>query len=241
MNQHIKCLSCAVRTQALCSAIGDEAASDLARIVHRIRVPEGRVISAAPQNATSYSIIISGVVKLVNTRSDGRHQIAGLQFPADFVGRPFSNTSNLSAEAATDLELCSFSGRAFEDLLGQHPDLEHALFQRVLRDLDSAREWMFLLGCKSAEEKVASFLCMIAEKMGQAAHPRLPTNDCTMLILPLSRTEIAECLSLRLETVSRQFTILKARGIIETRGRRQFRVRDMGALKAYSEAQALSA
>ena len=55
--------------------------------------------------------------------------------------------------------------------------------------------------------------------------------------LPLSRTEIAECLSLRLETVSRQFAQLKARGIVETTGRRSFHVRDMAACEATAKAQ----
>jgi hypothetical protein len=43
--------------------------------------------------------------------------------------------------------------------------------------------------------------------------------------------EMAECLGLRLETVCRQITQLKSRGVISTMGRRAFDVLDMHELK----------
>jgi CRP/FNR family transcriptional regulator len=227
---------------ALCSAVGDKSACALERIVHRIRMPEGRVISGGFQRNVTYSIIVAGVVKLVTTRPDGREQIVGLQFPADFVGRPFSDNNNVQAVAATDLDVCSFSGAAFEELLNTHPDIERALLKRILLDLDASRDWMFLLGRKTAEEKVASLLAMITERMTPPANkPANGTEARPTLRLPLSRTEIADCLSLRLETISRQFALLKSRGIVETKGRRNFTVRDMTALKHYSDMTSASA
>ncbi len=127
-----------------------------------------------------------------------------------------TKSSNFFAEAATDLELCSFSGRLFEELLTQHPALERALLKRIVADLDAARDWMFMLGRKSAEEKVASFLALISDRIAVSDGPLKAPNGKPSLRLPLSRTEIAECLSLRLETVARQFAILKSLGIVET-------------------------
>ena len=241
LDKYSKCHDCPVRTMALCSAVGEKSACDLERIIHRIRVPEGRVISGGYQRNVTYSTIVAGVVKLVTTRPDGREQIVGLQFPSDFVGRPFSDENNIQAVASTDLDICSFSGAAFEGLLNTNPDIERALLKRILKDLDAARDWMFLLGRKTAEEKVASLLAMITERMTPAPSAK-PVKDTPpsrpTLRLPLSRTEIADCLSLRLETISRQFAQLKSRGIVETKGRRNFTVRDMTALKHYSAASA---
>ena len=111
------------------------------------------------------------MIKIVNTRPDGRQQIVGLQFPSDFVGTALYRAPAFSRKRATDLELCCFSGRAFEDLLTA-PRLERALLKRVLQDLDLARDWMFLLGRKTAEEKVASFLAMISDRMQGSAAAR---------------------------------------------------------------------
>ena len=227
-----RCLACPVQPTSLCGALRDDSAAALAAITHRIRISAGRTIYGAAEPVRSFAIIISGVIKLVTTKPDGRQQIVGLQFPSDFVGRPLTDHSSLSAEAATKVELCCFSGRAFEALMREHPDIEHALLKRTLADLDLARDWAFLLGRTTAQERVATLLQVIAERLAQApvceyANP----SDGTALSLPLSRMEMAECLGLRLETVCRQMTQLKNRGIIATFGRRRFEVLDMEALK----------
>lgn len=235
MASRAKCLQCAARATALCGGIGEEAADALGRITHRMRVPEGRVIFGESGPAKNFAIIISGVVKMLNTRPDGRHQIVGLQFPSEFVGRPYAEHSNLIAEAATDLELCCFSGRVFEDLLLAHHDLESALLQQVLRDLDGAREWMFLLGRKSAQERISHFLLMIAERMQRAAKDKGSAGQSRTQRLPLSRSEIADCLGLRIETVSRQLTQLKSDGVIATGRKRSFEILDFDRLRQCSE------
>lgn len=227
-----RCITCPVQSSALCSAIGEEAANALSRIGHRMRVPPGRMIYGALQTSRPLAILISGVVKLVITKPDGRQQIVGLQFPSDFVGRPLSDHSNLSAEAATTLELCCFSGRAFEGLMREYPDLERALLKRIVSDLDQARDWAFLLGRTTAQEKVASLLYVIADRLPRPSpYEGSEQPGIAGLTLPLSRMEMAECLGLRLETVCRQITRLKSRGVIMTTGRRAFDVLDMAELR----------
>jgi len=237
MNVRSKCQMCAVRMSALCSAASEKAAGDLARAFHRRRVPAGQIVYGGSQRSQTYSIIVSGVVKLVHAKHDGRNQIVGLQFPSQFVGRPYSESSPLMAEAATDLEVCSFSGRVFEGLLAEHPEIERALLQRTLEDLDNAREWMFMIGRKTAEERVASLLLMIAKNMTDPMdnNDNAPPEECEF-DLPLSRTEMAECLGLRLETVSRQFAHLRTQGIISTGRRRALRVSAVSELRRLCEA-----
>jgi CRP/FNR family transcriptional regulator len=228
----IKCLQCAVRRIAPCGAVSPETANELARIVHRRRIPAGQIINNAPNQAQTFSIIVSGVVKIVDEQTDGHTQIVGLQFPSEFVGRPYANSAKFLAEAATDLEVCSFVGPAFENLMRAHPDLELNILKRTLDDLDQARQWMSMITRKMAEERVAGLLLFIADKLksdeGNAAEP----SNSLAFELPLSRTEFAECLNLRLETVSRQFAALKAEGIIKTNRRRALQVCDLAGLKA---------
>lgn len=235
-----RCVLCPVQATSLCGAIGEEAARALSNITHRIRMPAGRTIYGASRSSRSFAIIVSGVVKLVVAKPDGRQQIVGLQFPSDFVGRPLTNHQSLSAEAATTLELCSFSGNAFEQLMRDYPDIERALLARVLADLDASREWAFLLGRTTAQEKVATLLYHIAERMMPIPSNSLATSCNGLhapvsLTLPLSRMEMAECLGLRLETVCRQISQLKAQGIIATSGRRHFEILDMAAIRQISE------
>lgn len=236
LNVRIKCQSCAVRLSGLCSNISEKAAAELGRAVHRRRIPAGQIIYGGNSKTNTFAIIISGVVKLVHAQPDGRNQIVGLQFPSDFVGRPYSEESNLLAEAATDLELCSFSGRVFQTLTEAYPDLERAVLKRTLDDLDAAREWMFMLGRKTAEERVATLLLLFARRMSGELEDGLGHElGHVAFNIPLSRTDFAACLGLRLETVSRQISNLKAKGIVAAGKTRAFDVLDMKALKDLSE------
>ena len=229
MTLRIRCLDCAVRRTAPCSAVTSETANELSRMGHRRRIPAGQILYGGLNASKTFSIVVDGVVKLVNVQPDGGNQIVGLQFPSDFVGRPFGEATPMLAEAATDLEVCAFSGSAFEALMQTHPDLERCIFKRTVDDLDAARQWMYMIARKTAEERVASLLMLMARKLKGAGDDGVLADEVEFN-LPLSRTEIAECLGLRLETVSRQFATLKAEGIIATGRRRGLKVCNLAEL-----------
>lgn len=193
------------------------------------------MLAGAHREQTLFGVIVSGVVKLVKTHHDGRQQIVGLLFAADFVGRPCGESGTLVAQAATDLELCCFARSTFEALMVEYPCVQNAMLRRALDDLDASREWMFLLARKTAREKVASLLAMVAERFaladgGHSAH-RINFD------LPLSRNEIADALGLRPETISRELRHLNASGVIATRGLRNIVVSDVHVLKAIGEGE----
>jgi CRP/FNR family transcriptional regulator len=237
MRTRFYCEKCAVRDRALCSAVPEAAATALNRIAHFRRVPAGQVIHSDHQDLGWLAIIVSGVVKLVKGQSDGRQQIVGLQFPPDFVGRLYSARSPVIAEATTNLELCCFSKSAFEQLMLDHPSLAKVLHRRALDDLDASREWMFLLGRKTAREKVATLLSLIATRHARAGSKPAIENAPVTFNLPISRIEMADCLGLTTETVCRQIRQLKSRGLIAIKGRRHVSVSDLAALRILAESE----
>lgn len=235
MSCRSRCERCSVRTNAICGALPEAAASALNRIAHVRRIPAGQMLHGHQGDPGWFGIIVSGVVKLVKTRSDGRQQIVGLLFPSDFVGRLQDGRSDLAAEATTDLELCCFPRSAFESLMQQHPSLERVLLRRVLDELDTSREWMFLLGRKSAREKVSSLIHFIAERTLRDQDLGASPKRAIEINLPLSRSEMADCLGLTIETVSREVHRLREHGTIETRGRRRVSIPDIEALQRSAE------
>jgi CRP/FNR family transcriptional regulator len=76
---------------------------------------------------------------------------------------------------------------------------------------------MVLLGRRSAEEKVASFLIgwrdRLSQPKGSSATVNLPIN--LPIDLPMSRLDIADYLGLTIETVSRTFTRLEREGVLD--------------------------
>ncbi|RWL50401.1 MAG: Crp/Fnr family transcriptional regulator [Mesorhizobium sp.] len=225
----VLCVSCEARHRGICGALNAGQLVDLAKSTKRHKAEAGKELVGDSRSVERFSNVLSGVVKLTKTLSDGRQQIVGLQFAPDFLGRPFQSESTLSAEAATDVELCSFPRQALERMIKEQPDLEHRLLEQKLRELDQARDWMVALGRKTASEKIASFLLMIARNIDPAAGP---ARRGTAFDLPLSRAEIADFLGLTVETVSRQITRLRGEGVIRVENNRHVIVEDIGRLAA---------
>ena len=103
---------------------------------------------------------------------------------------------------------------------------------QTLEELDEAREWMLTLGRKSAGEKVASFLFLIAAHID----PELDAHEGPIQFeLPLKRSDIADFLGLTIETVSRQITKLRKAGVIEVENNRTVIVPDLERLRSACE------
>jgi CRP/FNR family transcriptional regulator len=207
----VLCLACEARHRGICGALTPDQLVTLSKSSYKHKAGEGHELIGEAETIDSYSNILSGVVKLTKTLADGRQQIVGLQFAPDFLGRPFKAESQITAEAATQVSLCSFPKAAMDRMIKESAGLEHRLYQQTLKELDEARDWMVTLGRKSAAEKVASFLLMIARHIDPTADPnrRSATFD-----LPMTRSDIADFLGLTIETVSRQLTKLRADGVI---------------------------
>lgn len=224
----VLCQACEARHRGVCGALEPEQLVALARTSSKHHVASGAELIGDTEVVDGFSNILSGVVKLTKTLSDGREQIVGLQFAPDFLGRPFKQESVVTAQAATDVSLCSFPRRTIEGLLKRSPGLEHRLLEQTLRELDEARDWMVTLGRKTAGEKVASFLLLIATYIDPEFDPRCGS---TVFDLPLTRAEIADFLGLTIETVSRQLTKLKAENVIEIENNRHVTVNSLDRLR----------
>jgi len=224
------CEHCIVRHRGVCEALSEDELLQLNKLVRLRKFPAGQILMSDSEPADFLANIVSGVVKLTKTLPDGRQQIVGLQFAPDFLGRAYGESNTSFAEAAGDVELCCFPREPFERMMDEHPGLEHRLFEHTLDELDSAREWMLLLGRMSAREKVASFLMMIAKRCASigCAHTVAPGH--AQFALPLTRSDIADFLGLTIETVSRQITKLKVSGVIQILSNREIVVPDIDVL-----------
>lgn len=175
--------------------------------------------------------VVSGVASLSKTMEDGRTQMVGLLLPSDFIGRPGRDRIEFDVTATTDVTLCCFARRPFEALVIDMPHVAQRLMELALDELDAARDWMLLLGRKTAREKIATFLDMLARRSQLNTFEGGTVASGSALHLPMTRDQIANYLGLTLETVSRQFSALKKDGIIDVSDRRSVTVLDLAALQ----------
>lgn len=224
------CSACVVRNRAICAGLDPGELATLGEMGRKQRVGKGQSLLWEGDDAPVVANVITGVLKLAVNTADGREQIVGLVFPSDFIGRPFGKSSPYSVTALTDAEVCVFNRTAFDRFAGAHPELQNKLLRRTLDELDRARHWMMLLGRKNAEERIASLLLEMAD--------RLANDGCgyagpiMRFELPFGRQQIADILGLTIETTSRQLTRLKADGLIGLPSRREVEILDRAAMEA---------
>ncbi|MGV3552125.1 Crp/Fnr family transcriptional regulator [Rhizobium sp.] len=220
----VVCRACEARHGGVCGALTAEQLTEFSKYTSRKVVHPGGELHGQGEAVHNYANILKGVVKLTKIMPDGRQQIVGLQFAPDFIGRPFSDESALSAEAATDIEVCALPKAALDRLVNNSPDFGRRLHSQALTELDEARDWMLTLGRKTAREKVASFLYLIA------THIDPDKSEVLHFELPLTRQDIGDFLGLTIETVSRQMTRLRQDRVIHVENNRTITVSDIDRL-----------
>ena len=189
---------------------------------------KGQTIIWAEETLTHLGTVVTGVASLNRTLVDGRCQIVGLLLPSDFIGRPDRANVAHDVVAATNVTLCRFEKPVFERLLSQSPAIMQRLLSKTCDDLDAARDWMLLLGRKTAREKVAGFLSMLVRRAIQ--RNGMPAGDGATIALPLSRRDLANYIGLTIETTSRQFSQLKQDGVIGLPSQRDVHIPNLARL-----------
>ncbi len=202
------CGACPVRNLTVCSALEEEELSRLADIVQTQRVDGHHTIFSEGDPALSMFNVTAGTVKLYKLLPDGRRQITGFVFSGDFLGLAVNERYAYTAESVVATSLCRFPRRQMEQLMDEYPKLQRRLFTMASTELAAAQDQMVLLGRKTAREKIASFLISLSQRATRRGQKDNP------VLVPMSRSDIADFLGLTTETVSRTFTQLKANSII---------------------------
>jgi CRP/FNR family transcriptional regulator len=224
------CGTCPIRHSAVCARCEPNELEELDKIKYYRNYEAGQPILWSGDHMDFVASVVTGVATLTQTMEDGRTQMVGLLLPSDFLGRPGRKKVLYDVTAVSDLTLCCFRRKPFEDLLVSTPHVSQRLLEMTLNELDAAREWMLVLGRKTAREKIASLLAIMARR--EASLHLARSVDGVRFELPLTREAMADYLGLTLETVSRQISALKRDQIIELQGTRQVHIPDFSALLA---------
>lgn len=164
----------------------------------------GQAIYAQGDPARALYAVVSGAVRTVRHSKDGRRQVGAFYFPGDRFGLSVGEEHGFTAEA-----MCMSQVMAMErSATGDDEAAETALCE-----LARAHDHLAMLGRRSAEEKVASFLIEMA---------RRGASDLTNL--PMSRQDMADYLGLALETVSRALSRFKDQGLVAFASSRDFHI-----------------
>ncbi len=153
-------------------------------------------------------ILKHGHVKLTSSLPDGRCQGLRLARPWSVLGIEALGMDShpFSAEALTDVQVCTFRHRDMLKALESNPEMSLKLVTMLSAELRQAMAQIRNIGVLNASERVAWFLLSTAVD-----------NTCP----PVSRSDIAEILGLTMETVSRVLSRLRQHGLVDAPSNRR--------------------
>jgi CRP/FNR family nitrogen fixation transcriptional regulator len=164
--------------------------------------------------------VAHGAVRTVKVLSDGRRQIGGFYFAGDIFGLEDGESHSFSAEAIVDSTVRIVRRRTLIRLAGNDRELAQRLLIVTAHEVSRVHNHALML-IKTAQERVASFLVEMSERISIGA----------LIELPMSRQDIADYLGITIETVSRTFTSLESQSAISLPNARAVIVRDLPALR----------
>lgn len=186
---------------------------------------EGRSLYFEGDSVSRIYRVKSGVLRLSRLLEDGRRQVISFAFAGDVVGFPSQGLHHTDCDALRPTQIESIDVRALTEP-GADPMLRAELMQAALQEISDMQDHFVMLGCKSACEKVASFLVSLLKQCGT------PLGQYTQFDLPMARNDIADFLGLTIETVSRMLTKLRKLGLIALDGAQHVIVLDADQLDA---------
>ena len=220
------CAGCAAGTIGFCANLGSPAIDRLMVDSRSVGFRRGEKIHLANGGQTSALVLRRGMVKISHILMDGRQQIVDFLSAGDIiVGKPSNSEDSRTVTATTEVEACEIRQAALRKLCIESPAIGELLLNGAFSEIDRKSDQLTLLGRKRSDERVASFLLDFSARAARRG------ARAERLILPMSRAEIADYLSLTAETVSRALTVLREEKLIRLPTPSEVELCDIEALR----------
>lgn len=157
--------------------------------------------------ATDVFEVTEGIIRVYKIFSDGSRQIFSFAFPGTILGLGNRETYGFGYDALVFSRVRVVPRARFLSALWEYPELGAKALDAALDEVSDAHYLSAILCRKAAIAKVAAFLCSLTYRLRSLRKPGT-------LILPMTRSDIADYLGLSIETVSRCITRLRDKGII---------------------------
>jgi CRP/FNR family transcriptional regulator len=207
----VACQECSLNEICLPVGVGEQDLDRLDAIIERKRpLARGDHLFRTGDPFQSIYALRSGSLKTYATSEDGQEQVMGFHLPGELIGLDAiaEGCYPLAAKALETTSICEIPFTDLESLSTQLPGLQHELLRVMSQEIRNDEHNMVILGQKSAEERLASFLIGLSNRFRRRGFSANQFN------LSMSRSDIGNYLGLALETVSRLFTRFQNEGLL---------------------------
>lgn len=192
-----------------------------------VRARRRQRLAISIDQAETLYLVRSGQLLVTASIPGRRHLVIGVLFPGDVFRTSFAPPlPEIALTSANLAEVGRMRWSAAEALLRTDSDLDSAIHRRCAVQQARLAMHMATVGSLTGEERAASFLVDLALRVGY------PVAGGIAVDLALSRSDIAEHLSLNADTLSRIMSRLKSRNLFALAGRGRAIIKDFSALCA---------
>jgi len=224
----LSCSQCSLSTLCLPRGLDRDEFEKVASIVQRERpLRKGEALFEIGQPFKSLYAVQSGSVKVYLPTNDGEEQIVGFHMPGELLGFDAlgHDEHTCTAVALETSSICELPYTKLSEIAKQVPGLSMHFMQLMGNEIADEHGMMLMLGKKSAEERIASFLISLSARYSKRGFSPNQFN------LTMSRHDIANYLGLAVETISRCISHMQDEKILSA-DRKYIDILDMPRLRA---------
>ena len=195
-------------------------------LFQHVQFKTGQRIHTIGQPFEMLYIVNSGFLKTVMIDELGNEQVLSFPMKSDLLGVDgiHSKFHTSEAVALSDCDLILVPFKKLTALGKTYPELEHAMYGVMSRELVREQAMICMLGTLSAEGRVSRFLVSLSDRFSQMGYSHRIFN------LRMTRHEIGSYIGLTLETVSRTLSALHEIGWISV-DQKTIEIKDLNALR----------
>jgi CRP/FNR family transcriptional regulator len=224
----VACKNCSLGTLCLPVGLAPEDVERLDDIIKRSRpLHRGDHLFRNGERFRALYVVKTGSVKTYTPNEEGGEQVLGFHLPGEIIGLDAIEKDEhaCSAKVLETSAICEVPFARLEELSTSIPSLQHQIYRLLSKEISQDTEMLLLLGKKSAEERLATFLFSMSKRLRQRG------LSATDFYLSMSRHEIGNYLGLAVETVSRLFTRFQDEGLLKV-DRKHIQLLDLDCLEA---------
>ncbi|NAS31490.1 cyclic nucleotide-binding domain-containing protein [Flavobacteriaceae bacterium R38] len=210
-----RCENCIIRQFNSLRAMSKEELKEVSDSKTTKTVKKGEPIFEEGDKLKGVFCVRNGISKLSKLSTNGKSQIVKLATKGEVMGQRSviaDESTNLSAVAVSDMEVCFISKDIILNTMHKNPDFTIEVLRHMAHDLKEADDVIVNISQKNVKQRIAEAFLYLKTHFGEDADG--------YLALTLSREDIAGVVGTATESAIRIISEFKKKGLIITSGKK---------------------
>ena len=210
-----RCENCIVRQFNSLRAMSKEELKKVSDSKTVKKIKKGQPLFEEGEKLNGVFCVRNGVSKLSKLSANGKDQIVKLAARGEVMGQRSviaEETTNLSAVAVSDMEVCFIPKESIVNTLHTNPNFTLEVLRHMAHDLKEADDVIVNMSQKTVKQRIAEAFLYLKNNFGE--------DDEGFLALTLSREDIANVVGTATESAIRIISEFKKKGYIHSSGKR---------------------